>query len=363
MELQRLKLGLVDYVPAHIKERYTHTLVLGKSGAGKSSLLSNWWREDGFFPVARILIEPSGFLARDCYSLSKGKAHYCSLKTPISINPMMAPYDDSTISDIIVEAINQVVTVTTSNEKITVKMTKLLDKAIKYCLAKNRFSLINVRDYIENNDRSEAAQGLIHRLDYLLSDERIRMIICGNQSIQWGTLIDNAETFIVDCYGMSEAKMVFVGNLLSQGLKNYFRFERKKDYKPVAFYVDECHLFLNSNFFNILKEGRKFKLGCILSTQDFAVIDEKLVRVMLNVGNIVSYRLGYREASYIARELKFTTEDIQFLEKYHVAYLTGSETGIAKTPRPPFIKKIEVKEVRLQAESKGWFDLEPYHVG
>lgn len=363
MELQRLKIGSVDYVPVHITDRYTHTLVLGKSGTGKSSLLSNWWRDDGFFPVSRILIEPAGFLAQDCYSISKGKAHYCSLQHPISINPLLAPYDPNTISDIIIEALNQVVTVTTSNQALTVKMVNLLDEAIKYCLSKKLYSLVNVKDYILNKDKSEAAQGIIHRLNYLLNDERITKILCGHQSIQWGTLIDNAESFIMDCFGMSEAKMVFVGSLVAQGLKNYFRFERKKEYKPVAFYVDECHLFLNSNFFNILKEGRKFKLGCILSTQDFAVIDEKLVRVMLNVGNIISYRLGYKEASYVARENKFTTEEIQFLEKYHVAFLTDKDRGIAKTPRPPFIKPIEIKSVRLQAEpTKGWFDLEPYHV-
>lgn len=297
MELQRLKVGSVHFTPVYMTERYTHTLVLGKSGTGKSSLLSNWWREDCFFPVAKILIEPHGFLAKDCYSISKGKAKYCSLKHPISINPMLFPYDQDTISDIIIEALNQVVTVTTSNQTLTVKMRTLLDDAIKYCLSKQRYSLINVRDYILNKDKSEAGQGIVHRLNFILSDERIQKILCGNQSIQWGRLVEKAQSFIMDCFGMSEDKMIFVGSVISQGLKSYFRFERKKRYKPVAFYVDECHLFLNSNFFNILKEGRKFKLGCILSTQDFATIDEKLVRVMLNVGNIISYRLGYREAS------------------------------------------------------------------
>jgi ABC-type lipoprotein export system ATPase subunit len=83
MELPRLKIGLSNGLPVYIKdkERYTGIVVVGKSGTGKSSLLSNWWESDCYFKKAKILIEPSGFLSRECYSISKKKHSICHSKT------------------------------------------------------------------------------------------------------------------------------------------------------------------------------------------------------------------------------------------------------------------------------------------
>ena len=58
------------------------------------------------------------------------------------------------------------------------------------------------------------------------------------------------------------------------------------------------------------------------STQDFAMIENRAERLMLNVGKSVSYRVGHNEARRIAPEMGMKPEDIQFLEKWHVAYMT-----------------------------------------
>ena len=42
--------------------------------------------------------------------------------------------------------------------------------------------------------------------------------------------------------------MVFAGTIISQMVKSYFRFERPKEYKPLAFYVDECQICLTKIF-------------------------------------------------------------------------------------------------------------------
>ncbi len=365
MELPRLKIGYVEFLPAYVKEkeRYTHILLTGKSGTGKSSLLANWWQQDCFYKVAKVLIEPSGFLTKDCYSISRGQARYCSLDNPISINPMAIDYHPNQICDNIAEALNQVIVMTTPNDRLTVKMRGILDEAIKYCLANNRKSLVNVRDYIENMKGSiETRDGIIQRLNFLINDERIRPILCGNNAIEWGKLIANHETFILDCFGMGRDKMIFLGNLVSQGIKNYFRYERPKEYQPLALYIDECQNFVNTNFYDILKEGRKYKLGCILSTQDFASIDDKMARVMLNVGTLIAFQVGHREAELLGKEIHCPPELLQFLEKYHLAFKSGNERGITKAPRPPIFRKFEPeKKAEPQREVKPiWFPLQSY---
>jgi hypothetical protein len=359
MDLSRLKIGMSDGRVAYIKQRHIHTLLVGKSGTGKSSSLAHWWEQDGN-RISKILIEPSGFLSADAYSMSKGKALYCSLQNPISINPMQSPYDPSTISDIIAEAVNQVIALCTkeANKELTVKMRGILDEAIKYCLANGRPSLIHVRNRIVNTPgNSETRDGIIQRLNLLLNDERMIPILCGNQAVQWGELIQKGQSFILDCFGMGTEKMVFTGNIISQGIKNYFRYERPKEYKPCVIHIDECHNFVNQNFMDILKEGRKFKLAVTLATQDFSNIPEPMARAMLNVGNIVCYRVGFREANLIAKEMGISPADIQFIEKWHAAYLTPEGQGIAKISRPPLVRKIEVK-VEPKVKSKGWFTLE-----
>jgi len=303
MDLPRLKIT----IDGKIKSRYVHTLLLGKSGTGKSSLIASWWQQDNFYHPAMILIEPSGFLSKDCYSISKGKARYCSLETPISINPMHAPHSPSQISDSIAESINQVIKLTTANQDLTAKMRGILDEAVRYCLSHNRKSLVNVLDYIVNlKGNSETRDGIIQRMNMLLNDEDFLPIVCGNDAMSIGNLISKRESFILDCSGMSREKMIFAGNLISQAVKNYFRYESPQEYQPLAMYVDECHNFINYNFMDILKEGRKYKLSCVLATQDLS-FDEKMARIMLNVGNIVSFRLGAKEAQLVAKELCFET--------------------------------------------------------
>lgn len=366
MDLSRIRIGRTeDLRSVYCAERYTHLLVLGKSGAGKSSWILGRWEEDERGRCAKALVDP-GFLPRECYAVSKGRAIYCSLDHPVSLNPMQSPYGPDTVSDLIAECVNQVIALTTPNQPFTVKMRSILDDAIKYCLAHNRKNLMNVRDYIATlKGDGETRDGIIHRLNFLVNDERMQPILCGNDSLKWGEFIARGQTFILDCFGMSREKMVFAGNLVSQGIKNYFRYERPRTYHPLALYIDECHNFVNFNFMDILKEGRKFKLSCVLSTQDFASIDERLARVMLNVGTLVCFRVGAREAALIAKEMDCAPQELQFLEKYHLAYMTPKERGFAKAPRPPLAKRMEIKPASTaprtepRAQAKGWFPLVP----
>lgn len=368
MDLPRLKIGLNDYLPVYLADvdRYTSVLLLGKAGGGKSSLLSSWWEQDYYFPVSKVMLDPSGFLARDCYSISKGKALYCSLDYPVGLNPMKVPYDPNTVSDLVAECVNQVVRITSpANMELTVKMRKILDRAVKYCLTHNRHSLENVRDEIAKmNDKgiAETRDGVLSRLDFLLSDERLRKIICANDSIEWGRFIQEGKGLIIDMFGLSREKFVFLGNIVSQGIKSYFRFERPKDYKPLAVYMDECHNFVNYNVLDLLKEGRKFKISAVLATQDLATVDPTLSRVMLNVGTIIAFRLGYREATLVAQEMNMDANSILFLDKYHVAYKTPREVGIAKTPRPPMFSKCEPKKEVVEVRQGRWFKLKPLSI-
>lgn len=359
-KLRRLRVGRVNYDSVYIISRNLHGLLLGGSGSGKSTTVTHCFDQDR--GMCRILIEPHGFLAKDCYSIAKrqgAEVEYVSLEhSERGFNPMNCPYDANTKSEIVAEALNQMICSSTPNERLYAKMRDLLDIAVKACDMEGRRSLEAVLDRIINGPgKAETKDGLVSRLRFLLSSEPLKKILCSKRTIRIGELIDQQKTLIVDCSGMSTEKLVFMGHIVSQLLKAYFLYERPEEYKPCAVYIDECQLFTNLSFLQILREARKFNLSVMLATQSFAGMRDEVVRTLCNVGNILCYRVGYREASLIAKEMNIRPEEIQFMEKYHAAYLTPEGKGFAKMNRPLYVKPREVVKAVPKVKTKGWFTL------
>jgi hypothetical protein len=157
--------------------------------------------------------------------------------------------------------------------------------------------------------------------------------------------------------------MIFLGTIVTHAIKSYLRYSKKTEFKPLVMYIDEAHLFINPNFFTILKEGRKYKVSAVLATQDFANVPEKLTKTILsNVGTLIAFRTGFMEASLLSREFPtLQTKDLQNLPKFHCAFRTPKEEGICKTLPPPYIPK-RVQPAAVQGfkgnEMKDeWFDV------
>ena len=363
--IAHLKIGN-SKVPVKVmeNERYEHIFIAGKPGVGKTALLSNMWRQDCLFPTAKVLIDPSGFFAQDAYAMSGGI--YCSIDNPVGINPMMDDYHPDDIADNLIECINQVVELSTDNVQLTVRMRSVLREAIIWCIENNRRRLDSVVDYLKNrgNGHAETRQSLIDRINMFIQDKRMHAILCEAPPINWEDIIENKRTFILDCHGMSEDKMIFLGTLVTHGIKSYLRYSRKTEFKPLALYVDECHLFINPNYFTLLKEGRKYHVSAILATQDFANMPKQLTATILsNVGTLLSFRVGFMEASLLSREFpSLQTADLQQLPKFHCAFRLFKGEGICRTLAPPFIKKKKPETVELFKEKFkcGWFDTQSY---
>ncbi len=364
--ISRLKMGndKDTYMPVYIKDndRYLSVLVVGRPGSGKSVAMEHWWFSDCMFPTAKIAIDPSGYLARNLYSISEGNALYWSIDRPIPLNPLFEPYSPIQLADNLIEVVNQTVTLTTPNEKFTVKMRELLTDTTLWCLKHNRRSIEAIRDVLATQKgHAETRDGIIARLDMLLQDEQLKQTICGHGTINWKRFIEKGKSLILDCFGISRDKMIFVGCIITHAIKSYFRYTRLKDPKPLVMYIDEAHNFINHNHLDILKEGRKYRLSAILCTQDFTNVDNHLVKTMLsNIGTIVALSCGSLEASMISREFPtFQVHDIQFLEKYHAAVKTPDGESIVKLPRPLLVKQVELKpiEAKRRTFDLTWFDL------
>jgi len=331
-----------DFTQAVVKpeHRYRHFFLIGSTGVGKSTILKWFWFHDCLMPVAKILIDPSGGFSKEAYSMSKD-AIYCSLQNPVGLNPLMLPYDPNDICDIVIESVNQCIRLLTDNVVLTVRMRSILRETIIYCIKNNRRRLDQVVDRLRvAKEHHETRQSLIDRIQMFIQDERMHKIFCEMPVVDLEELITNKRTLIVDTFGMNEDKMIFTGMLVTQMVKNYFRYTRRDKYEPLILYIDEAHNFVNQNTFNLLREGRKFSISAVMASTDFAGIDDKLTHTILsNVGTIVCFKCGFREATQVSREFKtLKAEDLQFLDKYMVAYKTPDDEGIAKTRPAPVVK-------------------------
>jgi len=185
-------------------------------------------------------------------------------------------------------------------------------------------------------------------------------ILCGRNSVRLKDLIQSGQTLILDCKGMGREAMVFTGATVAQMIRMYMRYDEPKEYLPCAVFIDECQNFIGSDFLETaLREGRKYNLSLLLSTQVFSGMPEDLKQIMLSVGSIISYRVPYREAVYFAKEMDIQPQDLQFIEKWHAAYMTPEQRGIVKVPRPPYVPKVEIQVAPKKKASK-WFRLQSY---
>lgn len=367
MELTRIKLGSTeDCETVWWKSRETHGGCYGKTGTGKSTMMLNGIEADSYEPYSQIILDPAGELGEDSYSILKNrgkKVHFLSLDTPsVSLNLMRLPYEPHIISSIATECINQTISVLTPNNPLTSMMSNINREAINYCLEHNLSNLQLVRDQISNHKgHHEAKDGLLGRYDYILNDPKMNRILCGENSITISELIRKQESLVISCKRQTPEQRVFLGTLITQLVAAYMDYEATVKSKPLAFWIDEAHLFVRDSFLDVLKRIRKFHVSVAMATQDFASVSEKIRRVMLNVGTVVSFRIGHSEACHLAREFDCKPQDLQFLEKYRFGFLTDDKRGFGKALRPPLIKKrrpgkLESKEMKTQGE---WFDLPP----
>jgi len=112
--------------------------------------------------------------------------------------------------------------------------------------------------------------------------------------------------------------------------------EERRDF---YFYIDEFPMFATASIETILSETRKYGLSLILAMQYLDQLSPELLgSVFGNVGNLVAFRVGAKDAGILAREFApvFSAEDLIGLPHYHV-YIRMMIDG---KPAKPFSARV-----------------------
>ena len=342
-------------------DRRSHVYLIGKTGMGKSTLMENMIFSDLRKGEGLAVIDPHGDLAQKVLRLTPKEREAdlfyfnpADLNHPIGLN--LLETENSAQAHLVASELISVfkkiwidswgprtehILRNTILALLEVPGATLLDVPILLGDKEYRAAVVSTlldekvkRFWVDEFDRysayfrSEAISPIQNKVGQFISSRIIRNIIGQRRSsFDVGTIMNEGKILIVD---LSKGKIgEDASNLLGAMLltriemaalgRASLSMERRKDF---YIYIDEFYNFTTASFTNILAEARKYGIGLILAHQYIEQLDEELrAAIFGNVGTIVSFRLGARDAEYLAREFYpvFKEEDLINLPQYHIS--------------------------------------------
>jgi len=108
----------------------------------------------------------------------------------------------------------------------------------------------------------------------------------------------------------------------------------EEDRADFTVFIDEFHTFTTESLTDMLPEMRKRRLSLVLAHQYLEQIGEKLrAAIFGNAGTLIAFRVGARDAEYLAKEFysTFRIEDFVHLPTYHI-YIKLMIDGVTSRP-------------------------------
>jgi len=351
-------------------DRRRHLYVIGKSGSGKSVLLSNLIKQDMEEGHGICVIDPHGDLADTALSYVpesrlEDVVYFdpSDMERPMGLN--MLEYRDESQKDFVVQEMIAIFMKLFPPEMIgpmfehnmrNVMLTLMADKEDagtiidipamfsndeyqKYKIGKLTDPTVKSfweQEMAKTSDfhKSEMLGYLISKVGRFVENEMLRNIIGQQKSaFDFRDVMDNKKILIINLakgktgeVNSSLLGLIIVAKLqmAAMGRANLPEEQRNDFY----LYIDEFQNFVTDSIATILSEARKYRLDLIIAHQYVGqLVDDKgsaKIRdaVFGNVGTIVSFKIGVEDAEIIAKEFApvFNEYDVINVEKYH-AYI------------------------------------------
>jgi type IV secretory pathway TraG/TraD family ATPase VirD4 len=342
------------------KDRRLHMYLIGKTGMGKSTLMENMIYSDLSAGEGLAVIDPHGDLVQKVLTLipqeRKADLVYfnpADLARPIGFNMLEAiesahhhliaselisvfkkiwidswgPRTEYILRNTILALLEvpgatllEVPRMLADKEYRSAVMAILGDEQVK------RF-WTNEFDRYTARFRSEAISPIQNKVGQFVTNRVIRDIIGQKQSsFDVRQIMDEGKILLVDLSKgkIGEDASALLGAMLLTRIelaalsRADIQEHQRRDFYV---YIDEFYNFTTASFANILAEARKYRLNLVLAHQYIEQLDEELrAAIFGNVGTVISFRLGARDAEYVAREFHpvFSEDDLINLPQYHI---------------------------------------------
>lgn len=369
-----LRIGLNEFrgvdTPIYLTpdDKRRHVYVIGQTGTGKSTVLTNMMIQDAAAGKGFCFIDPNGDeaekllgrippnRAEDVIYFNPGDMEY-----PLGLNIMEYDREKPELRDFLIqEAISMLYKIYDPNRQgflgpqfenwfrnaaLTVMSDPdggtFLEIPKVYTddeFLKKKFKHVTdptVQDFWTGEMAQTDARTKSDMLGYFSSkfgamanNEMLRNIIGQKHSaFNFREIMDNNKILIVNLskglMGEINAKlvgMIFVIKLQMAALSRADTPEAER--VDFALYVDEFQNIATDSFATILSEARKYHFNLIVANQYIEQIDEQIRDAVFgNVGSMIVYRVGNEDSEYIAKQFapQFSASDIANIPNHYAA--------------------------------------------
>jgi DNA helicase HerA-like ATPase len=338
------------------QDRRAHMYVIGKTGMGKSTLLQTLIASDLRRGEGLAVLDPHGDLIQRVAPLvppSRGREviHFDPASRPIVFNPLdiSHPARRHLVASGLVSAFkklwadswgprleyllrNTLLTLLERQGSTLLDVPKLLaDKefrqAVLIAVTDDRLKAFWRTEYDQYpaRFRAEAIVPIQNKVGAFLASPVVRRVLGQPRSdIDLRRVMDEGQILLANLSKgkLGEDMSALLGALLITGLEQaaLSRAEiPEEERRDFYLCIDEAHAFRTLSLADLLPEARKFRLNLILAHQYLEEVDESVRAAILgNVGTLIVFRVGARDAEDLAREFSpsVTMQDLQNLPPY-----------------------------------------------
>ncbi len=223
-------------------------------------------------------------------------------------------------------------------------------------------------DVMNDKQRVESIASIQNKLGQFVSTPMIRNILSHpTSSIDLADIMNSGKILLVN---LSQGKlgednaallgaMIITQIQLAAMARSYIKESERRDF---FLYVDEFQNFATSSFVKILSEARKYRLALTLANQYIDQFDEEIRNAIFgNAGTIISFVVGARDAQHLMKEFGglYSESDLVGLGKFEIVLKLSVDSMTtppfpARTLPPPALSNDNrEKIIRLSKEKYG----------
>jgi len=344
--------GVCEKVTFGIEERLKHTHIIGATGTGKSTLITNLIVQDIAKGISVVLFDPHGDLVDDILSfipedrledvvlVDPGDTEY-----PVGLNILQAKTDieKEVLSSDLVNSFrryatswgDQMSTVLGNTILAILESTKggtlhdvrrfLLEKEYRNSFLKN-VTDPSVQYYWQKEFpllKTSSIGPILTRLDTFLRPKSIRNMLAQKNGLDFEELLNSNKIILLKLsQGVIGIENSFLlGSLILSKLHQAILARQQAAQRtPVFLYLDEFQHFITPSIRDMISGIRKYNVGLTLSHQDLQQLQRQdtdlLNSVLGNIHNRIVFRVGEPDARKLQEGfIDFDSSDLQNLGK------------------------------------------------